>query len=93
MCCSPATGTGIIDFGAMDIDTPATDVARLLGSLVGDDETGWRTGLSAYSENRPLSADGTRAAKALDASSAILAGCNWIRWIVSRVANSKTVHK
>ena len=29
--------TGLIDFGAVDIDTPATDIARLLGSLVGDD--------------------------------------------------------
>ena len=26
--------TGIVDFGALDIDTPATDIARLLGSLV-----------------------------------------------------------
>src|SRR4029079_8505162 len=49
--------TGIIDFGAMDVDTPATDVARLLGSLVGDDEPGWSAGVSAYSANRPLSAD------------------------------------
>ena len=45
--------TGIIDFGAMDIDTPATDVARLLGSLVGDDEAGWRTASSAYSADSP----------------------------------------
>jgi Ser/Thr protein kinase RdoA (MazF antagonist) len=72
--------TAIIDFGAMDIDTPATDVARLLGSLVGDDEAGWRAGVSAYSKVRPLSADEERAAKALDPSSAILAGCNWLRW-------------
>jgi hypothetical protein len=73
--------TAIIDFGAMNIDTPATDVARLLGSLVGDDEVGWRTGVSAYSTIRPLSADEERAAKALNASSPILAGCNWLRWI------------
>lgn len=25
--------TGLIDFGAMQIDTPATDIARLVGSL------------------------------------------------------------
>jgi homoserine kinase type II len=73
--------TGIIDFGAMDIDTPATDVARLLGSLVGDDEAGWRAGVSAYSAKRPLSPDEERAAKALDTSSTILAGCNWLQWI------------
>jgi Ser/Thr protein kinase RdoA (MazF antagonist) len=73
--------TAIIDFGAMDIDTPATDVARLLGSLVGDDEAGWRVGVSAYSTIRSLSTDEQGAAKALDNSSAILAGCNWLRWI------------
>ena len=73
--------TGIIDFGAMDIDTPATDVARLLGSLVGDDEADWRAGVSAYSESRPLSTGEQQAAKALDTSSIILAGCNWIQWI------------
>jgi len=73
--------TAIIDFGAMDIDTPATDVARLLGSLVGDDEAGWRIGVSAYSTIRPLSTVEEHTAKALDTSSPILAGCNWLRWI------------
>jgi homoserine kinase type II len=73
--------TAIIDFGAMDVDTPATDVARLLGSLVSNDEAGWRAGINAYSAVRPLSTDEARAAKALDTSSAILAGCNWLRWI------------
>jgi homoserine kinase type II len=73
--------TGIIDFGAVDIDTPATDVARLLGSLVGDDAAGWRAGLDAYSAISPLSAEEETAVRALDASGTILAGCNWIRWI------------
>jgi Ser/Thr protein kinase RdoA (MazF antagonist) len=77
--------TGIIDFGAVDFDTPATDIARLLGSLSSyssplcrDDV--WRDGLSAYSTVRPLSPTEGFAARALEASGAILAGCNWIRW-------------
>jgi homoserine kinase type II len=73
--------TGLVDFGALDIDTPATDIARLLGSLVGDDVTGWQTGLAAYSAIRPLSQQETLAVFALDASGIILAGCNWIGWI------------
>jgi homoserine kinase type II len=73
--------TGIVDFGAVDIDTPACDVARLLGSLVDDDPGGWQTGLAAYSKHRPPSADESAAVRALDASGTLLAGCNWIRWI------------
>jgi Ser/Thr protein kinase RdoA (MazF antagonist) len=73
--------TGMIDFGAVDFDTPAVDVARLLGSLVGDDAEGWQAGLAAYTAARPLSHDETRAIAALDAAGTVLAGCNWIRWI------------
>jgi Ser/Thr protein kinase RdoA (MazF antagonist) len=80
--------TGIIDFGAMDFDTPATDIARLLGSLSpfssGEGrarDSFWRDGLSAYSAVRPLSSAEQLAAGALDVSGTVLAGCNWIRWI------------
>ncbi|MEX0613942.1 MAG: phosphotransferase [Pirellulales bacterium] len=73
--------TGIIDFGALDIDTPATDLARLLGSFVGDDAAGWQIGVAAYSAIRTLSPEESLAVFALDASGTILAGCNWIRWI------------
>jgi homoserine kinase type II len=75
------TVTGLVDFGAMQFDTPATDVARLLGSLVGDDVNGWREGLAAYNEARPLSDQESLAVQALDVAGTILAGCNWIRWI------------
>lgn len=75
------TVTGIIDFGAMQIDTPATDVARLLGSLIGDDDDGWRAGLDAYAAVRPLSDDERRAIPAFDDAGTILALANWVRWI------------
>jgi homoserine kinase type II len=73
--------TGLIDFGAVAIDTPAVDVARLLGSLAVDDAGEWQRGLEAYATIRPFSADELRAVAALDASSTVLAGCNWIRWV------------
>ena len=75
------TVTGLIDFGAMQIDTPTTDVARLLGSLVGDETAGWREGLAAYSTIRPLTEQESKAVPALDIAGTILALCNWIRWI------------
>jgi Ser/Thr protein kinase RdoA (MazF antagonist) len=73
--------SGLIDFGAMQIETPAGDIARLMSSLVGDDATGWREGLAAYAAIRPLSDRELSAIGALDVSGNLLAGCNWIRWI------------
>jgi Ser/Thr protein kinase RdoA (MazF antagonist) len=72
---------GIIDFGAAHIDTPATDIARLLGSLVGDDRALWQSGLAAYESIRPLSENERTAIPGLDASGTVIALCNWIRWI------------
>lgn len=73
--------TGIVDFGGIDIDTPTTDIARLLGSLAGDDAAAWRIGIGAYSEMRSLSQGESQAIPALDIAGTLLAGCNWIRWI------------
>jgi homoserine kinase type II len=73
--------TGVIDFGAMDIDTPAVDVARLLGSLAGPDPTSRQIGIAAYQSVRPLSTNELRAVAALDTTIVLLAGCNWVRWI------------
>ena len=73
--------TGMIDFGAADIDTPAIDVSRLLGSLVGDDRDRWNTGLTAYESVRPLSTQERKVLPALDASGTVIALCNWVRWI------------
>lgn len=87
--------TGLIDFGAVDIDTPAVDIARLLGSLTTSSQphcgevaaawqtgaTTWREGLAAYATIRRLTADELRAVSALDSSGTILAGCNWVRWV------------
>lgn len=73
--------TGIVDFGAVDVDTPAGDIARLLGSLVADDPEGWQSGLEAYSAVRSLLPEESSASSALDKSGTVLAGGNWIRWI------------
>ena len=73
--------SGIIDFGALRIDSVATDVARLLGSMVGDDEAGWQVGLAAYMSVRPLSDDERRLIKVFDESTVLMAGTNWLEWI------------
>ena len=74
--------TGIVDFGAVRIDTVATDLARLLGSLVGDDATAWQQALLAYEAIRPLSADERALLPAFDASTTLMSGMNWLVWLL-----------
>lgn len=73
--------TGIVDFGAMRIDSAACDLSRLLGSLVGNDREAWEFARRAYNSTRPLSADEWKLAEALDEANMILAGLNWLDWI------------
>lgn len=73
--------TGIIDYGALRSDSVAGDIARLLGSLVGDEAESWRRGIQAYETERPLS-DAERGLLAVfDESSVLLSGVQWVRWI------------
>jgi Ser/Thr protein kinase RdoA (MazF antagonist) len=73
--------TGLIDFGALRIDTPLVDVARLVGSLVGDDQESRRFALDAYSELRPLSEADCRLIDVLDESGLVLGALNWLIWL------------
>jgi len=73
--------TGLIDFGALRADHVAGDVARLLGSLAGDDRESWRQGLDAYSGLRPLEPDEIALVEAFDEANTLLAGLSWLEWI------------
>ena len=77
------TLTGLIDFASIDLDSVAVDLARMLGSLIEDDEPSWRFALSAYRLLRPLSADEERLARALDRAGVIAALANWHRWLAT----------
>jgi homoserine kinase type II len=73
--------TGIVDLGSMRVESVAADVARLLGSLCGNDSAGWRVGLAAYEQVRPLSAAECALLEAFDRSQLLLAGINWVEWV------------
>lgn len=73
--------TGIIDFDAAAIDSPAGDVARLLGSLVGDAPDPWAVGLESYCQARPLSQVELEAVRFFDASGTVLSAVNWLHWL------------
>ena len=72
--------TGIIDFGAVRVDEPATDVARLLGSLEPLDAARWLVGWQTYhAENPHVDLDRVRL---LDRVGTLLAAVQWLQWLV-----------
>jgi homoserine kinase type II len=73
--------TGLIDIGAVKTDHVAVDLARMLGSLVGDDLEAWNRGLAAYRRVRGLSAEEEALAEVLDRTGTILAAANWLWWL------------
>jgi Ser/Thr protein kinase RdoA (MazF antagonist) len=73
--------TGLVDYGSVKADHVAVDVARLLGSLIEDDESQWHIGFSAYRSIRPLSDDDEALARVLDRTGTILGIMNWLRWL------------
>ena len=73
--------TGLIDFGAMRPDSCAGDIARLIGSLTGDDEQLWAIGIDAFRQEFPLSDSERHLARVYNASGVLLSGMNWLEWI------------
>jgi Ser/Thr protein kinase RdoA (MazF antagonist) len=73
--------TGLIDYGAVKADNVAADLARLLGSFVGDDTALYEQGLDAYAEVRPLGEPERRLVPLLDRTGVVLGLANWLRWL------------
>ena len=69
--------TGLIDYGAMTIDTPAVDFARLLGEWSGEYPPAWEIGLPTCQ----LPAAEAQLLTPLDRSGLVLSCANWLRWI------------
>jgi homoserine kinase type II len=73
--------TALVDFGTLRTETVAGDIARLLGSMVGDDANAWRLGQDAYEAVRPLSADERQLLAAFDRSGVLMSGLSWLQWV------------
>jgi Ser/Thr protein kinase RdoA (MazF antagonist) len=73
--------SGFLDFGAMRVDTPLTDIARLLGSLAQDDATLRNIACDAYAEQIPLSPRERELIDLLDHSGTLIGGWNWLDWL------------
>jgi len=74
--------TGIVDFGAMQMDNVALDLARILGSIVGNQNQRWKSAIDVYSQARPLQRREIEFAFALDQCAPFLASLNWLKWIL-----------
>ena len=72
---------GLVDFATVRVDTPAVDLARLLGSTADFGRVWWPWGLDAYAAERPLTSQERRAALALIDSGTVLSLANWFRWL------------
>lgn len=73
--------TALVDFGAVGWENVAADVARLLGSMAGNDSRRWQLGLAAYEAVRPLSPGEMHLLRAFDVSTAVMSGPTWLDWI------------
>lgn len=73
--------TGLIDYGEIKIDHVAVDLARMLGSLIEDDNERWHIGIEAYRRVRPLTEEEGELARLLDTSGIVLGISNWLRWL------------
>jgi len=79
------TIVGLIDPHAAGVDTPATDLARLLGSWLpaGPHAATWlAAAIAAYEEVRPLPEVERRLVPFLAASGILLGLDNWFRWVL-----------
>ena len=74
--------TGLIDFGAVGLDSPACDLGRLLGSLVPDDLARWRRAIDWYRRSRPLDEHEEDLAWRFDRTGTVIGALHWFEWLI-----------
>jgi len=74
--------TGIVDFGAMDLESVAGDLARLAGDWLIEDRSGslMRLALDVYQEIHPLDAVERGLMARFAEATALLAPGHWVEW-------------
>ncbi len=73
--------SGLVDFGSLRPDHVTADLARLLGSLAGDDRPAFGKGMDAYHAVRPLLPGDAATVLLLDRAGTLLGVTNWLRWL------------
>jgi hypothetical protein len=88
--------SGIIDYGAMQMDNVAFDIARLLGSTAADDSEMWEQAILAYCEIRQLSQAELGLLGWIDQTGVLLGSYHWLRWLLlehRRFTNSALINR
>jgi Ser/Thr protein kinase RdoA (MazF antagonist) len=76
--------SGLVDYGSVrETESVAADLARLVGSLVADDDGLWQIALSSYSAVRPLTTAERELARVLDWTGVVVAMVQWLGWLSS----------
>lgn len=75
--------TGLIDPSACRTESVASDLSRLIGSLVQDDRAAWDFALAEYQRHRTLTAGELALVTVLDRSGVQLSGWTWLQWLHS----------
>jgi Ser/Thr protein kinase RdoA (MazF antagonist) len=73
--------TGLVDYGSVKRDHVTVDLARMLGSLVGDHPGLRAAGLDAYDRAAGLSAEEQALVDVLDRTGTVLSLASWLRWL------------
>jgi Ser/Thr protein kinase RdoA (MazF antagonist) len=73
--------SGFVDFGSVKQDHVTADLARLLGSLAGEDRSAFGDGVDAYNEVRPIGFHDAANVLSLDRTGLLLGIANWLRWL------------
>lgn len=74
--------TGLVDFGAMALDSPHCDLARLLGSFAPDRAEVWSLALEAYSRYSPYAASmDLDLVRSLDRAGTVIGALHWLEWL------------
>jgi len=72
--------SGVVDFGAMGVDSVACDLARLIGEWLEGGTASRREALAAYERIRPLQPAETILIGVFESSADLLIGERWLRW-------------
>ena len=72
--------SGLVDFGAMGVESVAADLARLIGEWLDGDPAARREALAAYERVRPLDPAEARLIDVFETTTALLIGERWVRW-------------